>query len=164
MSGPPIRAGLAIVVIGLLFIWLIRPIGNPCPDVDKLPSGSSGSSAPSFAPPLTRICTYSTPDGTQARQRYVPLLDLVALVFVAGLGGGAISLAGHGRRAPPRRPRSAAPPRPPRPKREPNEAHAPPPPPAADEQTRHERDEAQRERAAAARERARQEREARRRA
>jgi hypothetical protein len=163
MSGPPIRAGLAIFVIGLLFIWLIRPIGNPCPDVDKLPSGSSGSSAPSFAPPLTRTCTYSTPDGTQARQRYVPVLDVVALLFVAGLAGGAISLAGHGRRAP-RRPRSAAPPRPPRPKREPNEAHAPPPPPAADEQTRHERDEAQRERAAAARERARQEREARRRA
>lgn len=98
MSAGAVRAGVAIFVIGLLFIWLVRPIGNACPDVDKLPRGSEGSSAPSFAPPLTRTCTYSTPDGTQARKRYVPVLDLVALLLVAGLAGGAIGLAGPGRR------------------------------------------------------------------
>jgi hypothetical protein len=100
MSGPPIRAGVAIFAIGLLFVWLIRPIGNPCPDVDKLPAGSSGSSAPSFAPPLTRTCTYATPDGTRARKRYVPAVDVAVVLLVAGLVGGAISLAGPGRREP----------------------------------------------------------------
>lgn len=99
MSAGGIRAGIAIFVIGLLFIWLIRPIGNPCPDVDKLPSGSDGSSAPSFAPPLTRTCTYTTPDGTQARRRYVPVPDLAALLLVAGIVGAAIGLAGPGRGA-----------------------------------------------------------------
>lgn len=94
MSRTGIRAGVAIFVIGLLFVWLVRPIGNACPDVDKLPSGSDGSSAPSLAPPLTRNCTYTTPDGTQARKRYVPLLDLVALLFLAGVVGGAVGLAG----------------------------------------------------------------------
>ena len=94
MSRAGIRAGVAIFAVGLLFVWLIRPIGNACPDVDKLPSGSEGSSSPSFAPPLTRDCTYTTPDGTQARKRYVPLLDLVAVLFAAGAVGGAIGLAG----------------------------------------------------------------------
>jgi hypothetical protein len=104
MSMGGMRAGVAILLIGLLFVWLIRPVGNPCPDVDKLPSGSHGASAPSFAPPLTRTCTYSTPDGTQARRRYVPLVDLLALLVVASVAGGAIGLAGPGRRAPgPRR-------------------------------------------------------------
>jgi len=98
MSAGAIRAGVAIFVIGLLCVWLIRPIGDPCPDVAKLPSGSEGSSAPSFTPPLTRTCTYSTPDGTQARKRYVPVLDALALAVVAGIAGGAIGLAGPGRR------------------------------------------------------------------
>jgi hypothetical protein len=98
MSAGAIRAGVAIFVIGLLFVWLIRPIGNPCPDVAKLPGGSKGSSAPSFAPPLTRTCTYSTPDGTQARKRYVPVLDVLGLAVVAGIVGGVIGLAGPGRR------------------------------------------------------------------
>jgi len=137
-GGPPIRAGLAIVVIGLLFIWLIRPIGDPCPDVDKLPSGSSGSSAPSFAPPLTRACTYSTPDGTQARKRYVPLLDLVALLLVAGLVGGAVSLAGPGRRELRERAASASH-RPPGREPPPSAAPAPVAPPVGDEQAQHER-------------------------
>lgn len=104
MSRGGIRAGVAILLIGLLFVWLVRPIGNPCPDVGKLPGGSQASSATSFAPPLTRTCTYSTPDGTQARRRYVPVVDLLALLVVAGLAGGAIGLAGPGRHAPgPRR-------------------------------------------------------------
>lgn len=112
MSGG-VRAGVAVFVIGLLFIWLIRPIGNACSDLDKLPSGSQGSSAPSFAPPLTRTCTYTTPEGTKARTRYVPVLDLVALLFVAGIVGGAIGLAGSRRRK-----------RSPRPTRPPNDAVA----------------------------------------
>ena len=99
MSTGAIRAGVAIFVVGLLFVWLIRPIGNPCPDVAKLPSGSEASSGPSFTPPLTRTCTYSTPDGTQAHRRYVPVLDALALALVAALAGGAIGLAGPGRRA-----------------------------------------------------------------
>ena len=94
MTREGFRAGVAIFVIGLLFAWLVRPIGNACPDVDKLPSGSKGSSAPSFAPPLTRNCTYTTPDGTQARKRYVPLLDLVALLLGAGVVGAAVGMAG----------------------------------------------------------------------
>ena len=94
MSRGGIRTGVTIFVIGLLFVWLVRPIGNACPDVDKLPSGSEGSSNPSFAPPLTRNCTYTTPDGTRARKRYLPLLDLAALLFVAGAVGGAIGMAG----------------------------------------------------------------------
>lgn len=104
MSRGAIRAGVAILLIGLLFVWLIRPVGNPCPDVGKLPAGSTGSSALSLAPPLTRTCTYSTPDGTQARRRYVPVIDVVALLLVACLVGGAIGLVGPGRRVPgPRR-------------------------------------------------------------
>jgi hypothetical protein len=95
MSAGAVRAGVAVFVVGLLFVWLIRPIGNACPDVDKLPQGSEGSSAPSFAPPLTRTCTYTTPDGTKARKRYVPVLDLVALLFAAGLAVGAIGVAGR---------------------------------------------------------------------
>lgn len=97
MNVPAFRAAAAVFVVGLLVVWLIRPVGNPCPDVDKLPAGSEGSSAPSFAPPLTRTCTYTTPEGTQARRRYVPVLDLVALLFVAGLAGGVIAVAGPGR-------------------------------------------------------------------
>ena len=104
MNAGALRAGAAIFVIGLLFVWLIRPIGNACPDVDKLPSGSSASSAPSFAPPLTRTCTYSTLDGTKARKRYVPVLDLVVLLVAAAVVGGGIGLAGPGRAAP-RQPR-----------------------------------------------------------
>jgi hypothetical protein len=163
MSGGGIRAGLAIFLIGLLLVWLIRPIGNPCPDVDKLPDGSTGSSAPSLAPPLTRICTYSTPDGTRARKRYLPLIDLVALLFVAAVGG-AIGRAARGRR-------ESGPPRVHRPQGTQRSGGAPAPPPeAAAEQARRERDVARPERDAAQperdadeRDRARQERQARRR-
>jgi hypothetical protein len=99
MSRGGLRAAVAIFGVGLLFVWLIRPIGSACPDVGKLPSGSTGSSAPSFAPPLTRTCTYTTPEGTKARKRYVPVLDVFALLIVAGLVGGAIGLAGPDARA-----------------------------------------------------------------
>jgi hypothetical protein len=98
MNRGPLRAAGLVFVLGLLFIWLIRPIGNACPDVDMLPSGSTASSAPSFAPPLTRTCTYTTPDATKARKRYVPVMDVLALALVAGIVGGAIALAGPGRR------------------------------------------------------------------
>jgi hypothetical protein len=98
MSAGALRAAGAIFLIGLLVVWLIRPIGDPCPDVDKLPTGSTGSSAPSFAPPLTRTCTYSTPDGTKAHKRYVPVADVLLLAVLAGAVGGAIGLLGQGRR------------------------------------------------------------------
>lgn len=154
MSGA-VRAGLAIFVVGLLLVWLIRPIGSACSDLDKLPSGSQGSSAPSFAPPLTRTCTYTTPEGTKARTRYVPVLDVLALLLVSGLVGGAIAVAGPGGRE-----RAPKPPRRPRAERTLRSARREPPPeawpPSADEE------QARRERDAAERERARREREARR--
>lgn len=100
MSRGALRAAAAVFVLGMLVVWLIRPIGNPCPDVGKLPSGSTSSSSPSFSPPLTRMCTYTTPDATRARRRYVPVLDALVLALIAGLVGGAIGLLGPGRRAP----------------------------------------------------------------
>jgi hypothetical protein len=100
MSRGALRAAAAVFLLGMLVVWLIRPIGNPCPDVGKLPSGSTSSSSPSFAPPLTRMCTYTTPDATKARRRYVPVLDALVLALIAGLVGGAIELLGPGRRAP----------------------------------------------------------------
>jgi hypothetical protein len=100
MSRGALRAAAAVFLLGMLVVWLIRPIGNPCPDVDKLPSGSTSASSPSFAPPLTRTCTYTTPDATKARRRYVPVVDLLVLALIAGLVGGAIELLGPARRAP----------------------------------------------------------------
>ena len=99
MSRGALRAAVAVFLLGLIVVWLIAPIGNPCPDVDKLPSGSSGSSAPSFAPPPTRTCTYTTPEGTKARKRYVPIVDGLMVAVVAGLVGAAIGLAGPEARA-----------------------------------------------------------------
>jgi hypothetical protein len=97
MSAGALRAAGAIFLIGVLAVWLIRPIGNACPDLDKLPTGSTGSSAPSFAPPLTRMCTYSTPEGTKAHKRYVPVVDVLVLAVLAGAVGGAVALLGPGR-------------------------------------------------------------------
>ena len=99
MSRGALRAAVAVFVLGLLVVWLIAPIGNPCPDVDRLPTGSRGSSAPSLLPPLTRTCTYTTPEGTQARKRYVPVIDGLLVAIVAGIVGGAIGLAGPEARA-----------------------------------------------------------------
>jgi hypothetical protein len=98
MSRGAIRAAVAVFLLGALVVWLVRPIRDACPDVDRLPAGSTGTSAPSFAPPLTRTCTYTTPDGTKARRRYVPVVDLLALAAIAGAVGGAIAVAGPGRR------------------------------------------------------------------
>jgi hypothetical protein len=136
MSVTPLRTAGAVFLLGLLVVWLITPIGNACPDVGKLPSGSRGESAPSFAPPLTRTCTYTTPEGTKARKRYVPVVDVLALALVAALVGGGIALAGPG--GAPRPPREPKPPR--------HEPGA-----AGPELTRSERDEAGRQRARAER-------------
>ena len=95
-----LRAAAAVLLLGVLAVWLIRPIGNPCPDLGKLPSGSTSSSSPSFSPPLTRMCTYTTPDATKARRRYVPVLDVLLLALIAGTVGGGIALLGPQRRAP----------------------------------------------------------------
>jgi hypothetical protein len=86
----PLRAAALVFVLGFLVVWLIRPIGNPCPDRGALPQGSSTSSSPSFAPPGTRICTYMTPDGTNATFRYVPWLDWLVLALLAGLAAAAL--------------------------------------------------------------------------
>ncbi len=112
MNPGAIRAAIAVFVLGALIVWLIAPIGNACPDVGLLPAGSSSASAPSFSPPLTRTCTYTTTDGTMARKRYVPIVDWLVLAVIAGVVGAGITLLG---------PRPAGPtggrprPRPPRP-------------------------------------------------
>ncbi|MDP2709811.1 MAG: hypothetical protein Q8O56_01210 [Solirubrobacteraceae bacterium] len=89
-----VRAAAAVFALGVLVVWLVTPIGNACPDVNRLPAGSSGSSSPSFTPPLTRTCTYSTADGTQARRRYVPVVDWLVLAVVAGVTGVGVGLIG----------------------------------------------------------------------
>lgn len=94
MSAGAARAALFILVLGVLVVWLARPIGDACPDLGRLPPGSSASSKPSLTPPLTRMCTYTTPDGTNARKRYVPLLDWLVLGVVAGIAGIAITRLG----------------------------------------------------------------------
>ena len=98
--------------LGFLVVWLIKPIGNPCPDLERLPQGSTASSSPSFAPPGTRTCTYTAAGGTKATSKYVPWLDwIVLLLLAAGVGrrGAVAALSparARGRRArtaPPRR-------------------------------------------------------------
>lgn len=128
-----LRIAATVFVLGALAMWLVVPVGNPCPDLGKLPPGSTSSSSPSFSPPLTRMCTYRTADGTQAQARYVPWVWWLLLALVAGAVGAVASLGG--RRAPraPRAPRPERAERPERPDREPR--------PAAG------RDEAERERA-----------------
>jgi len=153
MSQNAVRAALAVLLLGVLGVWLIKPIGDPCPDVGKLPAGSQSSSAPSFAPPLTRTCTYTTTDGTRAHKRYVPIVDWLILAVVAGVVGVGVGLAGPGTPSPEREPRPAREPKPVRAKRVPRPAVAPrarSTPQAAAPQTAEER--------AAAREHERQER------
>ena len=136
MSAGAIRVAVAVFLVGVLAVWLVRPIGNACPEVDRLPPGSSGSSAPSFAPPFTRTCTYRTPEGTEARKRYVPVVDWIALAVLAGLAGGAVALLGPQGRT-----------REPRVRRERRPARSGPPAPAGDDGGRRERDMEERERA-----------------
>jgi hypothetical protein len=143
----PLRVAAFVFVLGFLVVWLIRPIGNPCPDRGALPQGSSKSSSPSFLPPGTRICTYTTPEGTKATFHYVPWLDWLVLAVLAGLAAVAVHLAS----------RDAA--RPPRAAREPRAQSRRPP--REQRGPRAERDRSRKgpsERDAADRERARQER------
>ena len=112
------RAALAVFAVGVLGVWLVKPIGDACPDVGRLPAGSQSSSSPSFSPPLTRTCTYTTADGTEAHKRYVPVVDWLIVAVVAGVAGVGAGLAGSGtlqqERAPkpPREPRASRAPRP----------------------------------------------------
>lgn len=146
MSQLAARAALAVFVLGVLAVWLVKPIGDACPDLGRLPAGSTGTSAPSFAPPLTRTCTYTTADATQATKRYVPFVDWLVLAVVAGVVGTGVGLAGPGTPRPerarvPKRPGRAPPlaraPRPARVKRASRVAAAPPaepvPPPASED-------------------------------
>jgi len=112
MSAPsgrqgPLRAAVAVLVVGFLVVWLVKPIGNPCPDLASLPSGSSASSSPSFSPPGSRTCTYTVPGGTQATAKHVPWLDWIVLALLAAAVAAAVRAASpEGRRA--RAGRSAA--------------------------------------------------------
>ena len=87
-----LRIAATVFVLGVLAVWIVAPIGNACPDLDKLPQGSTSSSSPSLSPPLTRRCEYTTPEGTRAQARYVPWLDWLVLALVAGLAGGGARL------------------------------------------------------------------------
>ncbi|MEA2156575.1 MAG: hypothetical protein QOE11_2715 [Solirubrobacteraceae bacterium] len=102
-----LRIAATVFVLGVLAVWLVAPIGNACPDVGRLPSGSRSSSSPSLSPPLTRRCTYTTPEGTQAHARYVPWLDWIVLALLAAV----VSTLARFVRAPAPREQSAAAPR-----------------------------------------------------
>lgn len=117
MNRGAMRAALAVFAIGVLGVWLVKPIGDACPDVGRLPAGSQSSSAPSFAPPLTRTCTYTTADGTEARQRYVPVVDWLIVAVVAGVVGAGVGLLGPGMPRPERAPKAAREPSAPKPAR-----------------------------------------------
>jgi len=137
----PLRIAIAIFLAGLLVVWLIKPIGDPCPDLRVLPSGSTASSSPSFSPPLTRTCTYLAAGGTRATARYVPWLDVLVLVLVAGVVAGVaavISPAARGGTGPSRAPRR---------QREPARQREPRPAASVGERDTAERERARRERA-----------------
>ena len=88
------RVALVVFLMGALGVWLVKPIGDACPDLGKLPAGSRSSSAPSFAPPFTRTCTYATAGGIEAHQRYVPVVDWIVLAVLAGVVGLGVALLG----------------------------------------------------------------------
>ncbi|MGI8730022.1 MAG: hypothetical protein ACR2LK_08560 [Solirubrobacteraceae bacterium] len=79
-----LRIAVAILLVGALAVWLVKPIGDACPDLGGLPQGSTASSSPSFSPPLTRTCTYTAAGGTRATSRYVPVMDWFVLLLVSG--------------------------------------------------------------------------------
>ena len=140
----------------MLFVWLIKPIGNPCPDLGQLPQGSTRHSSPSFSPPGTRTCEYTAAGGIKATSKYVPYIDWIVLPLVAAVAAGGarlLSPSARGAGAPPREPRprlrSRVPARPepaanaegPRPPRAPHAL------PSTSRRTAGERDAAERERA-----------------
>ena len=88
------RVALVVFLLGALGVWLIKPIGDACPDIGKLPAGSRSSSAPSFTPPFTRTCTYTAAGGIEAHQRYVPIVDWIVLGVLAGVVGLGVALLG----------------------------------------------------------------------
>jgi hypothetical protein len=147
----PLRAAVAVFVAGFLVVWLVKPIGNPCPDVGRLPQGSSASSSPSLSPPGSRTCTYTAVGGIEATAGYVPWLDWVVLLLLAALVAGAVRVASPAARGARERPAG----RPPRAERRPRAERAPraerPAPPPADREPPRppssERDAADRERA-----------------
>jgi hypothetical protein len=143
----PVRIAVAVFVAGFLVVWLIKPIGNPCPDLDRLPQGSSASSSPSFSPPGSRTCTYTAAGGIKAESKYMPWLDWIVLLLLAAVAGAAVSVlspVSGGARAPraPREPRVGREPRAPR-----ADPSPPPPPPSERASPSGERDAAERERA-----------------
>jgi len=119
----PLRAAAAVFIAGFLVVWLVKPIGDPCPELDRLPQGSTASSSPSFAPPGARTCTYTAAGGTQARATRVPWLDWIVLVLLAALVAGAVRAASPAGRGP-QQERAPRPPRVPRPRRAPRPARA----------------------------------------
>ena len=109
-----VRAALVVFLLGAIGVWLVKPIGDACSDLAKLPAGSTGSSSPSFAPPLTRTCTYTTADVTKTTKRYVPVVDWLVVAVVAGVAGAGVGLLGPGTSRPQREPQPARPERAPR--------------------------------------------------
>ena len=135
----PLRLAAAVLLAGVLAVWLVKPIGNPCPDLARLPQGATAKSSPSFSPPLTRTCTYTATAGVQVRSSYVPWLDWIVVVLLAAAVGGGARMLAPGARAP-------GPERPPRAERPPKAKRAPRAVPSAAGDGR-ERDDADRERA-----------------
>jgi len=145
-----LRVAGAVLLAGVLAVWLVKPIGDPCPDLARLPQGATATSSPSFSPPLTRTCTYTAAAGVQVRASYVPWLDWVVLVLLAAAAGGAARMLSPGGRTPhraERTPRAERPPKEARAKRPPRERTA-----GRDgERDASEREQARRERAERAR-------------
>jgi hypothetical protein len=94
-----LRAAALVLFLGFLVVWLIGPFGNRCPDRGVLPRGSSTTSSPSFVPPGTRTCTYTTPEGTRATVHIVPWPSWLALALLATLAAGAVRLTARDPRA-----------------------------------------------------------------
>jgi hypothetical protein len=149
-----LRIAATVVVLGALAVWLVAPVGNACPDLGRLPSGSSASSSPSLKPPLTRTCTYTTPEGTEAHARYVPWLDWILLVLLAAVAATVARLVGSSGGRAPRAPKAPAEPRAerePKASREPKPQREPRAPDRAGVRDDAERERARRERAERAR-------------
>jgi len=121
----PLRLAAAVLLVGVLAVWLVKPIGNPCPDLARLPLGATAKSSPSFSPPLTRTCTYTAAAGVQVRASYVPWLDWIVLVLLAAVVGGGARMLAPGEGAP----RAARAERAPKPERAPREEWRPKPEP-----------------------------------